>query len=417
MAEPKLPPASPSLASSRNRPFNTLIALAFWAIAAAALWLMRVEPALNDVPAGFMQQLERGVLEDGSTPLRTRYTGVAGLDAALAGLVAAFVAGPAGFDAGVRAQQMHCQQFADPRMSRAVLISFFAVVAVWAVEASRRRSAGRAMVWTPLFGFLYQTVGGAVVVPLFYVAYVAASRDDDAYHRSGRELRPGYARALLPATVLGYLVPTLAMFAHGYWGRNLHVTQALIAFWQPAPLLVDALLAVFASVLPWFPPSSASSSSLTPVSRASARAPPKNGDVPHLKRLYLVAGLVSVAAHVGTLYACLSSSDPRLSLRHVFVPDRSTWRDGPTPGLHWIFQWDWWGIVASSLLWCWVVVADALRLLHGRENVAASRLVGVAVGIVALALVAGPGTAIAAVWSWREDKLVMIEEGRRPKVA
>ncbi|RYP47019.1 hypothetical protein DL768_006879 [Monosporascus sp. mg162] len=407
MAKPKLPPASPSPASSRNRPFNTPIVLAFWAIAAASLWLMRVESALNDVPAGFMEQLERGVLEDGTTPLRTRYTGVAGLDAALAGLAAAFVAGPAGFDAGVRAQQMH------------FLISFFAVVAVWAVEASRRRSAGRAVAWTPLFGFLYQTVGGAVVVPLFYVAYVAASRDD-AYHRSGRELRPGYARALLPATVLGYLVPTLAMFAHGYWGRNLHVTQALIAFWQPAPLLVDALLVVFAYVLPCFPSSSApssSSSSLTPVSRASARAPPKNGDVPHLKRLYLVAGLVSAVVHVGTLYACLSSSDPQLSLRHVFVPSRATWRDGPTPGLHWIFQWDWWGIVASSLLWSWVVVADALRLLHGRKNVAASRLVGVAVGIVALALVAGPGTAIAAVWSWREDKLVMIEEGRRPKVA
>ncbi|RYP72906.1 hypothetical protein DL771_003944 [Monosporascus sp. 5C6A] len=407
MAERKLPPASPSPASSRKRPFNTPITLAFWAIAAASLWLMRVEPALNDVPAGFTERLERGVLEDDVTPLRTRYTGIAGLDAALAGLVAAFVAGPAGFDAGVRAQQMH------------FLISFFAVVAVWAVEASRRRSAGRAVAWTPLFGLLYQTVGGAVVVPLFYVAYVAASRDD-TYHRSGRELRPGYARALLPATVLGYLVPTLAMFAHGYWARNLHVTQALIAFWQPAPLLVDALLVAFASVLPCFPSSSApssSSSSLTPMSRASAGAPPRNGDVPHLKRLYLVAGLVSAAVHFGTLYACLSSSDPQLSLRHVLVPRRATWRDGATPGLHWIFQWDWWGIVASSLLWCWVVVADALRLLHGRENVAASRLVGVAVGIAALALVAGPGTVIAAVWSWREGKLVMIEEGRRPKVA
>ncbi|RYP28085.1 hypothetical protein DL766_006078 [Monosporascus sp. MC13-8B] len=407
MAEPKLPPTSPLPASSRNRPFNTPIALAFWAIAAVSLWLMRVESALNDVPAGFMEQLERGVLEDGTTPLRTRYTGVAGLDAALAGLVAAFIAGPAGFDAGVRAQQMH------------FLISFFAVVAVWAVEASRRRSAGRAVAWTPLFGFLYQTVGGAVFVPLFYVAYVAVSRDD-AYHRSGGELRPGYARALLPATVLGYLVPTLAMFAHGYWGRDLHVTQALIAFWQPAPLLVDALLVVFAAVLALFPSSSSSSpsssSSLTSVSVTSARAPPRSGDVPHLKRLYLVAGLVSAAVHVGTLYACLSSSDPQLSLRHVFVPNRATWSDGATLGLHWIFQWDWWGIAASSLLWCWVVVADALRLLHGRENVAASRLVGVAVGIVALALVAGPGTAVAAVWSWREDKLVMIEEGRRPKV-
>lgn len=94
-------------------------------------------------------------------------------------------------------------------------------------------------------------------------------------------------------------------------------------------------------------------------------------------------------------------------------------------GLHWIFQWDWWGVLVASLLWCWVVVCDVLRARNGGVGGGWSS-VGVAGAVIAaVAIVAGPGTAIAAVWSWREDKLVLLEvsqgegegEGGKPKVA
>lgn len=270
MAGIKKPPppsqATSSSSSSSHRPFNTLITLTFLLISALSLWVMRIDTALNDVPADFLPQVESGYLQpspvilSSSTSsseqhqplplhLRKHYTGIAALDEVLAFLVAAFVAGPAGLDPGIRLQQVH------------FLVSFYAIAAVWAVEASRMRHVGRRSVtWTALYALLYQTVGAAVIIPLFCVAHLAASADGGNGGENGRErgrgrqMRPGYAVALLPATALGYLVPTLAVYAHGYWGGDLDVTQGLIAFWQPAPLLMEVLLVMFASIFALSPP-------------------------------------------------------------------------------------------------------------------------------------------------------------------
>lgn len=433
----------------RRRPFNTPIMLAFLLISAGSLWVMRIDTALHDVPREFASQVESGQLSgpvffSSSSPsspphpylrLRKRYTGVSALDEVLAFLVAAFLAGPAAGsalgDPGVRLQQLH------------FLVSFYAVAAVWAVEACRTRHARRRSVaWTALWALLYQTVGAAVIAPLFCVAHLAASAGDDGVggnerargggrgrDRGQQQLRPGYARALLPATALGYLGPTLAMYAHGRWGGDLYATQGLIAFWQPAPLLVEVLLVLFAAL---------------PIARGKEGGGNDNNsirsDLPHLKRLYLFAAVVPALAHFGTLYrvffsapasaaTSIAASDDTLSNRlaffaHVFLPSRATWRDSTALGLHWIFQWDWWGVGAASLLWCWVVACDVLRLLRrhsSRDGNGSGNgrnwwpwlfevgAVGAAIG--AVAVVAGPGTAVAAVWSWRESKLVLLEEG------
>lgn len=337
MAGIKKPPppsqATSSSSSSSHRPFNTLITLTFLLISALSLWVMRIDTALNDVPADFLPQVESGYLQpspvilSSSTSsseqhqplplhLRKHYTGIAALDEVLAFLVAAFVAGPAGLDPGIRLQQVH------------FLVSFYAIAAVWAVEASRMRHVGRRSVtWTALYALLYQTVGAAVIIPLFCVAHLAASADGGNGGENGRErgrrrqMRPGYAVALLPATALGYLVPTLAVYAHGYWGGDLDVTQGLIAFWQPAPLLMEVLLVMFASIFALYPPS-LSSSPKTETENSSRQ----NNDVPHLKRLYLFAGIVSAITHLGVLYSIYTaSSDSRLSFSYVFLPNRTTW--------------------------------------------------------------------------------------------
>lgn len=333
--KPPPPSQATSSSSSTHRPYNTLITLTFLLISALSLWVMRIDTALNDVPADFLPQVESGYLKpfpaisssssssslEQHQPLpplhlRKHYTGIAALDEFLAFLVAAFVAGPAGLDPGIRLQQVH------------FLVSFYAIAAVWAVEASRMRHVGRRSVtWTALYALLYQTVGAAVIIPLFCVAHLAASADGGNGGENGRErgrrrqMRPGYAVALLPATALGYLVPTLAVYAHGYWGGDLDVTQGLIAFWQPAPLLMEVLLVMFASIFALYPPS-LSSSPKTKTENSSRQ----NNDVPHLKRLYLFAGIVSAITHVGVLYSIYTaSSDSRLSFSYVFLPNRTTW--------------------------------------------------------------------------------------------
>ncbi|KAI0143860.1 hypothetical protein F4776DRAFT_675466 [Hypoxylon sp. NC0597] len=383
---PKTSAPSPSTPASR-RPLNALFVLAFLGLSAIFTWLMRVETVLNDVPPNFQSVVESAAFENG-TPLETRYTGVKPVDEAAAFLVAAFLAGSAGWDAGVKAQQAY------------FLMNWFAIVCIWSIEASRRRNAGRLISFVALFALLYQVIGAAVIAPLYYALYAFTSAGDE-YYFQGREVPSGYARAVLPATVLGYLVPTVALY-YVPWG-DIKTVQYLTAFWQLSPLYASALLVL----LSFFTPSSSSS------------AVAKNGDVKHLKRVYLVLGLVSAVSHISTLYFCLTSGNPQLSLSYVFLPNRASWKDSMALGLHYIFQIDFFGAFGATLFWCWLVVYDVLRIL-GKPGV--GDLVKTVLGLTFSALVTGPGTTIAMVCSWREDRLVMIESGvkgtwKKPKAA
>jgi hypothetical protein len=124
--------------------------------------------------------------------------------------------------------------------------------------------------------------------------------------------------------------------------------------------------------------------------------------------------------HLATLYICWTSTNPQLSFAYVFLPNRDIWTQSTTAGLHYIFQIDWWGCFVPTLIWCWMSVYDVHRLLLGGAS--AAQLVKWAVLIVGLSVALGPGGMLAVVWSWREDRLVMIESGvrgtiRKPKTA
>jgi hypothetical protein len=96
----------------------------------AGFYFLRVENALNGVPVDFEKVVADGQWADG-TPIKQTYTGVAAIDFVFHWLVPAFIAGPAGFDQGVRLQQIH------------FLVNFFGILAIWNVEACRLRNRGR----------------------------------------------------------------------------------------------------------------------------------------------------------------------------------------------------------------------------------------------------------------------------------
>ncbi|KAI1081345.1 hypothetical protein F5B20DRAFT_61567 [Whalleya microplaca] len=372
----KMAKLKPAPAASR-RPLNAFITLTFVALSALFAYLMHVRPVLEGVPINFQAQVDAAVFDNG-TPLATRYTGIRPLDEVCRFLVVAFLAGPASWDLGVRAQQIH------------FFGNFFAVVCIWNVEACRRRNAERLISFTALFAILYQTIGAAIIMPLYYAASVYSS-SGDAYYTSGREVPQSYALTILPSAVLGYLVPTILMYLP--WS-SIGTTQQLVAFWQVSFLFVNVLLFAF--------------SFLVPVSTSPLPKKRNTADLKPLKSIYLVAALVSAITHLGTLYTCLTSPHPQLSLRYVFVPTQTTWKDSTAQGLHYIFQWDWWGAYASSLLWCWVAAWDVQRL-EGRA-LGVVQLVLIACRIAVVAVLAGPGAAMAVVWSWREERLVGIED-------
>ncbi|KAI0383242.1 hypothetical protein F5Y04DRAFT_31274 [Hypomontagnella monticulosa] len=383
MATTKAPPAP-----TTRRPLNGLFLLTFFAISGLFTWLMRVDTVVNEVPTGFHTVVEDSRLENG-TPLVTRYTGVTVIDEAAKFLVAAFIAGPARWDDGIREQQSY------------FLMHWFAPVCVWAIEAGRRRNKGRIVSFVALISFLYQLIGAAVIAPLYYLAYVFASASD-AYYSEGREVSAGYAKSLLPAVVLGYLIPTAAMFYVPL--SDITTVQNIIAFWQPAPIYVSVLLLVFSLFVPSSPSGSAAN---------------KNADVKHLKRVYLLVGLVAAVSHATTVYKLLTSDSAQLAFEYVFLPNRATWKDSMALGLHYIFQLDFFGAFGSTLIWCWLAVYDVLRIL-GKPS--ALDLIKTFLGIAFVTVVAGPGTAIVMVWNWREDRLVMIESGvrgtwKKPKAA
>ncbi|KAI1380715.1 hypothetical protein F4677DRAFT_195419 [Hypoxylon crocopeplum] len=386
MAEPT--PPTPAVPPSK-RPLTTLFLLIFAGFSAACTWLMRIEPVFHDVPPHFQSVIDAERFENGA-PLLTRYTGIAAVDTVARFLVAAFLSGTARWDVGAHAQQAY------------FLAHWFAIVCVWNVEACRRRNSGRVVSFAALFALAYQLIGGAVIAPLYYAAYVLTSAND-AYFFQGREVPAYYAASLLPAAVLGYLVPTVALW-YVPWS-SLETVQYLTALWQPAPLFVGLLVLLLSYLVP---------------SSRSPSAVAKHADVKHLKRMYLFVGVVSTAAHLYTLYTCLTSSDnPQLSLSYVFLPSRETWKGSMALGLHYIFQVDFFGAYGASLVWLWLAVYDMLRIL-GKPS--AKDFVQTAMGIAFITLIAGPGTTIVAVWHWREDRLVMIENGvrgtwKKPKAA
>jgi hypothetical protein len=112
-----------------SRPYTALFVAIFAVSSAIGVWLMRIETGIKEIPVNFIQQLEAKTYANG-LPIRTHYTGIAAIDS-IYFLVAAFIAGPLGWDEGVRLQQLH------------FLVQFFAVVSVWNVEACRVRNSWR----------------------------------------------------------------------------------------------------------------------------------------------------------------------------------------------------------------------------------------------------------------------------------
>ena len=192
-----------------------------------------------------------------------------------------------------------------------------------------------------------------------------------------------YAKALLPALAIGYLVPTIILF----WPwKDINTVQLVIALWQPAPLFPILLLAVLPKIL----------------SSSSTKIATGDDSTAQLRRLYAFTGLVTACVHIGVLYAVYTSSNPEVSFERVFIPVIVRGRIDPSKGLAFIFQIDFWIIFGASLLWAWQAVFD-LRLI-GVTN--ASPLQA-AILILITSVVLGPGAAICGVWYWREGVLAL----------
>jgi len=238
---------------------------------------------------------------------------------------------------------------------------------------------------TSVWALFYQTVGGAIVIPLYYLAYLRDTRGSGYWSADSRQVPLSYAKSLLPALVLGYLVPTILMFLP-YSDANLWTTQGMIALWQPCPFFVNVILWALSTV-------NASLDASTEESK------PSLGDVEYLGSTYTVVFVVSALTHMGTVLVCLMSSDPHHSFGNVFLP-RSSDAPSLTAALGGIFQVDFWIIFAASLAWACLAVWDLKRL--GKTDISLGKVAALmAAGTVAV----GPAATVTGVWYWREHAM------------
>jgi hypothetical protein len=111
--------------STRTLGFTSLFAL----ISVLGAWFMRVEPAMMGIPKDFDKYITAATLPN-AVPLKTTYTGIEAVDKTLAFFVAAFIFGSAGWDRGIQLQQIY------------FLVAILPVLAIWNVEAFRKRNKG-----------------------------------------------------------------------------------------------------------------------------------------------------------------------------------------------------------------------------------------------------------------------------------
>jgi hypothetical protein len=103
------------------------VSLFFLAVSSIAVKEMRLGVAQEAIFPHMERIVTTSKLDNG-TPLRTEYSGNKYLDTGLQYLVAAFMPGVGGLDTSFQIQQIY------------FLVSFFPVLAIWSVEAGRRRN-------------------------------------------------------------------------------------------------------------------------------------------------------------------------------------------------------------------------------------------------------------------------------------
>lgn len=197
---------------------------------------------------------------------------------------------------------------------------------------------------------------------------------------------------VLPVVTIIYLIPTIAIFIPG---QSITSVQSVVAFWQVVPVVVNVpfwIASFFASSEP-----------------ATGKA--KTADVPHLKILYNILLPINIITHWITIYKIAESENPMVTFTRVFLPNPAFWKTSMAEGLHWMFQWDWLLIALVFIIPAMVTVFDILRLVPDIDDSSASDKIFKGVyGTLALTVLGGPAAALAGIWGWREEQMVVMEE-------
>ncbi|KAM0187494.1 hypothetical protein ACHAPI_011129 [Fusarium lateritium] len=379
-AERLIPFADELLSAPQTRgAYQWLLIAVYVGLATAVYYGMWVQSKEWGMVPTMEESMQTRTFKDNSSfELVTSYTGVGVLDELFAFLAIIFMPGLRGWNLSYRMLQMYfLGLIAQP-------------IAIWTVEAFRKRHNMTLLALPSLWFGLFQTTGIGFFMPLYYAAYTWMS-DAEVYWWPLQRIVPIHqAKSLLSSSVIGYVLPTILMFVP--WKSDI-TAQYWETFWQPSPLFVPILTTVFGTLCRWMNP-------IKPADKLSPLAKDEPTDVGYLKQVYVAMGILGLLLHWYVAVNILS--DERLSFAGVFVPDMTT---SPMPlyqTFHNVFLFDFWGFFAASYVWCVSAVWDLKRVGRTSANPGHSALV-----IAAANLLLGPGAAMCAVWYWRENRMAI----------
>ncbi|KAI9745064.1 MAG: hypothetical protein M1818_001342 [Claussenomyces sp. TS43310] len=378
-SRPKLIPYKDELAAApESRGLHGWYLMAFYLACSLlvhyGMWIRSAEYGL-DVHFGSI--ITTGTFPyDPNFPLKRTYTGIGAIDNYLTFLSAAYMPGLAGWDKNFGTLQMY------------FLGMLIQPIAIWSIESCRKRNALTLLALPTIWYTLVQWAGVGIYMPLYYIAYTWVS-DSEPYWWPLKRLVPAYyAKSLLPAIGIGYVLPTVLMFMP--W-KDPATIQNFEALWQPSPMFVPLLTVIFALIYSWRNPQK---DHLTPL------ASDEPEDLPYLKRIYIVTGILGVMLHLGVMIQLLTSTDPEHTLSSVFVPDFRAEAKTLGEGLRSLFMADFWGFYVASYVWCCSAVWDLKRV--GRTNVHTGKA---SAGILLANFILGPGATMSGLWYWRETAM------------
>lgn len=204
-------------------------------------------------------------------------------------------------------------------------------------------------------------------------------------------------KAILPAFIVGYVLPTVMMFVPL---GDISATQNMVAFWQPSPIYAAALTAIIAAFIRRARTNKTKSKSKTVRKTAESVSGP-------LKSAYAFAFVQFALAHVSLIGYIMSH--PGLSLNHVFLdlphPFGEWDLSDPTRAIFIFMKFDMLFYVLSVLVYLLYNIWDLMKLGCVSTQDATRATVATFAGQVLV----GPGATYVGVWRWREEALTKLK--------
>jgi hypothetical protein len=314
------------------------------------------------------------------TPIKRVWTGDATSDGIL-NLLASLISFPV-VDTEIAAR-LHLVYF---------LTHMLSPMLIWTVEGYRIGRSGSLLSLPVIFMAGMQLQGICKFAPLWALLCAAQSEQSSV----DRAIRVTTARALVPALVLGFLVPTALMFGPT---PNQSRWQDWVALFQVTPPLVSILIMIFDHTMRLW-------NRLTqPTPKDSDKHPEwySTADVPLLKTAYAVVAVIQATVHLVSIAYALSHPD--LSISAVFFnlphPFRLDWNLSLAETVFAILRYDMLlthvAIAMHNLYNIWE--------LRGQGYISSARALQAAVLVVLGQVAVGSGATWALLWTWREDAI------------